>query len=50
MEAILQLQYAFFLEGEETDRLKPMVLQHVADKVGMDASTISRIITSLPKS
>lgn len=44
MEAILQLQYAFFLEGEETDRLKPMVLQHVADKVGMDASTISRIV------
>ncbi|WP_243017967.1 MULTISPECIES: RNA polymerase factor sigma-54 [Candidatus Cardinium] len=44
MEAILQLQYAFFLEGEETDRLKPMVLQNVADKVGMDASTISRIV------
>ncbi|MDN5247155.1 MAG: RNA polymerase factor sigma-54 [Candidatus Cardinium sp.] len=44
MNAILALQYAFFLEGEETDRLKPMVLQHVADKVGMDASTISRIV------
>ncbi|CAH2560021.1 RNA polymerase factor sigma-54 [Cardinium endosymbiont of Oedothorax gibbosus] len=44
MEAILQLQYTFFVEGEETDRLKPMVLQHVADKVGMDASTISRIV------
>ncbi|MGI2298999.1 RNA polymerase factor sigma-54 [Candidatus Cardinium hertigii] len=43
MEAILQLQYAFFSE-EETDKLKPMVLQHVADKVGMDASTISRIV------
>ncbi|MGI2257671.1 RNA polymerase factor sigma-54 [Candidatus Cardinium hertigii] len=44
MEAILQLQYAFFSEEEETDKLKPMVLQHVADKVGMDASTISRIV------
>ncbi len=44
MEAILQLQYAFFLEGEETDKLKPMVLQDVADRVGMDASTISRIV------
>ncbi|WP_419241166.1 RNA polymerase factor sigma-54 [Cardinium endosymbiont of Nabis limbatus] len=44
MEAILELQYAFFSEGEETDRLKPMVLQHVANKVGMDASTISRIV------
>ncbi|WP_342265434.1 RNA polymerase factor sigma-54 [Cardinium endosymbiont of Philonthus spinipes] len=44
MEAIVELQYAFFVEGEETDRLKPMVLQHVADKVGMDTSTISRIV------
>lgn len=43
MEAILELQYDFFIEGEAIDRLKPMVLQHVADKVGMDASTISRI-------
>ncbi|TSJ81495.1 RNA polymerase factor sigma-54 [Cardinium endosymbiont of Dermatophagoides farinae] len=44
MEAILHLQYTFFVEGEETDKLKPMILQHVADKVGMDASTISRIV------
>lgn len=44
MEAILQLQYAFFSEEEETDKLKPMVLQHVADRVGMDASTVSRIV------
>ena len=44
MKAILQLQYAFFSEEEETDKLKPMVLQHVADKVGMDASTVSRIV------
>ncbi|ROT47193.1 RNA polymerase factor sigma-54 [Candidatus Cardinium hertigii] len=44
MQAILELQYNFFLEGEETDRLTPMVLQNVADKVGMDASTISRIV------
>lgn len=44
MEAILQLQYPFFLDGEETAKLIPMVLQNVADKVGMDASTISRIV------
>jgi RNA polymerase sigma-54 factor len=44
MEAILELQHRFFLEGEETDQLTPMVLQNVADKVGMDASTISRIV------
>ncbi|MDD9140105.1 MAG: RNA polymerase factor sigma-54 [Candidatus Cardinium sp.] len=44
MEAIVALQTAFFLEGEEVDKLRPMILQHVADKVAMDASTISRIV------
>ncbi|TDG95525.1 RNA polymerase factor sigma-54 [Cardinium endosymbiont of Culicoides punctatus] len=44
MHAILELQYTFFLEGEETDKLTPMILQHVAERVGVDTSTISRIV------
>jgi RNA polymerase sigma-54 factor len=44
MEAILALQYRFFAEGEEVDWLRPMILQQVADKIGMDASTVSRIV------
>lgn len=44
MHAILQLQYTFFIEGEETIKLHPMILQDVADRVGMDTSTVSRIV------
>lgn len=44
MDAILALQYEFFLAGEETDKLTPMILQNVAEKVGVDTSTISRIV------
>lgn len=44
MDAILELQYEFFLEGEEIDKLTPMILQNVAEKVGVDTSTISRIV------
>ncbi|WP_339044025.1 RNA polymerase factor sigma-54 [Cardinium endosymbiont of Tipula unca] len=44
MEAILALQYEFFLEGEETNKLTPMILQNVAERVGVDTSTISRIV------
>ena len=45
MTAILQAQYDFFLDGEETS-LKPMVLQDIADKTGYDVSTISRVSNS----
>ena len=45
MTAILQAQYDFFLDGEDTS-LKPMVLQDIADKTGYDVSTISRISNS----
>lgn len=44
MMAIFELQHKFFLGEEELDQLVPMVLQHVADKIGMDASTVSRIV------
>jgi RNA polymerase sigma-54 factor len=45
MKAILQFQYNFFLDGEETS-LKPMVLQDIADRTGYDVSTISRVSNS----
>ena len=45
MKAILQFQYDFFCDGEETS-LKPMVLQDIADRTGYDVSTISRVSNS----
>jgi RNA polymerase sigma-54 factor len=42
MEAIVRLQHGFFQEGDIT-RLKPMILKNVADMVGVDISTVSRI-------
>lgn len=45
MQAIVDLQYDFFLTGEESD-LKPMILKDVADITGYDISTISRVSNS----
>ncbi len=45
MQAILDFQHDFFLYGDET-RLKPMVLKNIAEKTGLDISTISRVVTS----
>lgn len=45
MQAILNLQEAYFLTGDET-RLKPMILKDIAEAVGMDISTISRVANS----
>lgn len=45
MNAILKHQYAFFETGDET-KLKPMILKDIADQVGMDISTISRVANS----
>ena len=45
MKAILQFQYDFFCDGEETS-LKPMVLQDISDRTGYDVSTISRVSNS----
>ena len=42
MQAIIDLQRPFFLEGDET-LLKPMILKDVAEKTGYDISTISRV-------
>jgi RNA polymerase sigma-54 factor len=45
MGAILQYQHAFFLSGDETD-LKPMILKDIAEKTGLDISTVSRVANS----
>ena len=45
MEAIMNYQYEYFLEGDET-KLKPMILKDIAERVGLDISTISRVANS----
>lgn len=45
MQAIVDLQYDFFLTGDET-QLKPMILKDVAERTGYDISTISRVSNS----
>ena len=44
MQAIIDLQRPFFLEGDES-QLRPLILKDVAEKVGLDISTISRATT-----
>ncbi|HIZ85404.1 MAG TPA: RNA polymerase factor sigma-54 [Candidatus Coprenecus stercoravium] len=43
MKAILDFQHDFFLDGDET-KLRPMVLKNIAEKTGLDISTISRVV------
>lgn len=45
MNAILEYQYDFFLEGDES-KLKPMILKDIADRIMMDISTVSRVANS----
>ncbi|MEL6413008.1 MAG: RNA polymerase factor sigma-54, partial [Bacteroidota bacterium] len=45
MKAIVQLQHDFFMEEEES-KLKPMGLKYVAEQIGMDVSTISRVVSN----
>lgn len=45
MKAIVDFQYDFFLEGDET-KLKPMILKDIANIIGMDISTVSRVASS----
>ncbi|MFN3908725.1 MAG: RNA polymerase factor sigma-54 [Flavobacterium sp.] len=45
MSAIMEYQKEYFLDGEET-KLKPMILKDIADMVGLDISTISRVANS----
>ena len=42
MKAIIEWQRKYFLDGDEAD-LKPMILKDIAEKTGLDISTISRV-------
>ena len=45
MNAIMHYQEEFFLDGDET-KMKPMILKDIADIVGLDISTVSRVANS----
>jgi RNA polymerase sigma-54 factor len=42
MRAIVQIQYDYFITGD-INQLKPMILKNIAEMVGVDISTVSRI-------
>ena len=45
MEAIVVYQQEFFNEGDE-NKLKPMILKDIAERIDMDISTVSRVANS----
>jgi len=45
MQAIIDFQYDYFLEGDET-KLRPMILKDIAERIAMDISTVSRVASS----
>ncbi|CAM1359843.1 RNA polymerase sigma-54 factor [Tenacibaculum litoreum] len=45
MNAIMHRQEEYFLTGDER-KLKPMILKDIADEIGMDVSTVSRVASS----
>ena len=45
MNAIMYYQQEYFLEGEES-KLRPMILKDIADMIGLDISTVSRVANS----
>lgn len=45
MEAILNYQKEFFVDGDETN-LRPMILKDIAERIDMDISTVSRVANS----
>ncbi|GAB4402723.1 MAG: RNA polymerase factor sigma-54 [Bacteroidia bacterium] len=46
MEKIADKQKDFFLSGGDEKKLKPMILKNIADEIGMDISTVSRVANS----
>jgi RNA polymerase sigma-54 factor len=42
MKAIVQMQYDYFISGD-INQLQPMILKNIAEMVGVDISTVSRI-------
>ena len=45
MKAIMDIQREYFLTGDDT-KLKPMILKDIAERVGLDISTVSRVANS----
>lgn len=45
MGAILDYQREYFLTGDE-QKIKPMILKDIADRINMDVSTVSRVANS----
>lgn len=45
MNSIMNYQYEYFLTGDDKN-LKPMILKDIADRIGMDISTVSRVANS----
>lgn len=45
MATIVELQRDYFITGDEA-QLKPMILQDVAEKIGLDISTVSRVVSA----
>ncbi|CAI8291440.1 MAG: RNA polymerase sigma-54 factor [Owenweeksia sp. TMED14] len=45
MSSIMRFQEEYFLSGDEKN-LKPMILKDIADEIGMDISTISRVASN----
>ncbi len=45
MQAIINYQYNYFLEGDES-QLRPMILKDIAEIIKMDISTVSRVANS----
>ncbi len=45
MNAIMNYQKEYFLTGDERN-LRPMILKDIADEIGMDVSTVSRVANS----
>ncbi len=45
MQVILDFQRDFFISGDEA-KLKPMILKNIAERTGLDISTVSRVANS----
>ena len=46
MEAIVDYQKEYFLSGGDEALLNPMILKDIADEIGLDISTVSRVANS----
>lgn len=45
MQTIMDYQYEFFITGDETT-MRPMILKDIAERTGLDISTVSRVANS----